>query len=89
MKCIRVAPGKFLTISDDLADKAERVFGRGLTRELIEGLKAPELRQDALLMAGSPKPLAPTKSWALSRPAIGGVARRKISASTAPRRRSR
>ena len=56
MKRIRVAPGKFVTISTELAEKAARVFGTGLTRDQCD-LKASEPR-NTTLMAGSPNPLA-------------------------------
>jgi len=58
MKRIRVAPGKFVTISTDLAEKAARVFGAGLTREQVLALSATEPKGTAGLMTGSPKPLA-------------------------------
>lgn len=57
MKRIRVAPGKFVTIPTELAEKAARVFGAGLTRAQVRDLKASEPRNSSL-MAGSPKPLA-------------------------------
>lgn len=61
MKRIRVAPGKFVTISAELAAKAARVFGAGLTREQVLALSATEPTGTAGLMTGSPKPLAIAK----------------------------
>lgn len=57
MKRIRVAPGKFVTISTELAEKAAWTFGTGLSREQVRDLKSSEPR-NSTLMAGSPKPLA-------------------------------
>lgn len=62
MKRIRVAPGKFVTISNELAEQAARVFGTGLTRDQVLDLKASEPRRSTGLMAGSPKPLGIRKS---------------------------
>lgn len=61
MKRIRVAPGKFVTISAELAEKAARVFGAGLTREQVLALSATEPTGTVGLMTGSPKPLAIAK----------------------------
>lgn len=61
MKRIRVAPGKFVTISSELAEKAARVTATGLTREQVLEFKATEPKGAAGLMAGSPKPLAIAK----------------------------
>lgn len=58
MKRVRVAPGKFVVISDELAEKAARVFSTGLTRDQVNSLKASEPRQAAGLIIGSSKPLA-------------------------------
>lgn len=58
MKRVRVAPGKFVTISNELSEKAARVFGTGLTRDQVRGLKASEPRSATGLMVGSAKPLA-------------------------------
>ena len=58
MKRVRVAPGKFVTISAEMAEKAAHVFKSGLTRDQVRGLKAPEPRLATGLMIGSPKPLA-------------------------------
>jgi hypothetical protein len=57
MKRIRVAPGSFVTISTELADKAARAFGTGLKRDQVRDLKASEPR-NTTLMAGSPRRLA-------------------------------
>jgi hypothetical protein len=58
MKRIRVAPGKFVVIPSEMAEKAARVTATGLTREQVLELKAAEPKRAAGLMAGSPKPLA-------------------------------
>jgi len=57
MKRIRVAPGKFVVISTELAEKAARVTAAGLTREQVLELQSSEPKRVGLL-AGSPKPLA-------------------------------
>lgn len=57
MKRVRVAPGKFVTISAELSEKAARIFATGLTRGQLRDLKAGEPRTAGLLMAGSAKPL--------------------------------
>jgi hypothetical protein len=74
MKRVRVAPGKFVTISGELAEKAARVFATGLTRDQVLELQASEPRSATGLMAGSRKPLG------LARPK-GAVAKagRKVS----------
>lgn len=61
MKRVRVAPGKFVTISTELAEKAVRVFATGLTRNQVRDLKASEPRCATGLMVGSAKPLALTR----------------------------
>jgi hypothetical protein len=61
MKRVRVAPGKFVTIPADLAAKAARVFGTGLTRKQVLEIGASEPRVVAGPMAGSPKPLKISK----------------------------
>ncbi|WP_457356231.1 hypothetical protein [Roseateles sp. P5_D6] len=58
MKRVRVAPGRFVNISAELAEKAASVFGSGLTRIQIRDFEALERDHFAALMAGSPKPLA-------------------------------
>lgn len=68
MKRIRVAPGKFVTVSTALAEKAARVFGSGLTREDAAALSATEPKGTAGLMAGSPKPLAIAKPRGAAKP---------------------
>lgn len=57
MKRIRVAPGKFVTISAELAEKAARVSATNLTRDQALRLMTSEPKHVAGLMAGSPKPL--------------------------------
>lgn len=57
MKRIRVAPGKFVTISAQLSEKVAHVFATGLTRDQVRELQASEPRRASGLMAGSPKPL--------------------------------
>lgn len=79
MKRVRVAPGRFVTISTELSEKAVRVFGTGLTRDQVRGLKASEPRSATGLMAGSAKPLA------LARPKTAvTTAAGKISSTTPP-----
>ncbi|MCE4540752.1 hypothetical protein LXT12_26335 [Pelomonas sp. P7] len=68
MKRIRIAPGKFVTISNELAEKAARVFATGLTRDQVLALSATEPRHTAGLMAGSPKPLAAAKPRGAAKP---------------------
>lgn len=63
MKRVRVAPGKFVTIPTELAEKAARVFGTGLTRNQVLEFKASEPRAVAGPMAGSPKPLTLVNRW--------------------------
>lgn len=53
MKRVRVAPGKFVTISPELAEKAARVIGTGLTRDQVLEFKASEPRLIPGPMAGS------------------------------------
>jgi hypothetical protein len=67
MKRIRVAPGKFVIISPELAEKAARVTATGLTREQVLELQASEPKRVGL-MAGSPKPLALAKRRATAQP---------------------
>jgi hypothetical protein len=62
MKRVRIAKGKHVVISNQLAEKAARVFASGLTREQVLEVAANEPRHATGLMAGSKKPLA------LSRP---------------------
>ncbi|RYH00448.1 MAG: hypothetical protein EON58_00130 [Alphaproteobacteria bacterium] len=58
MKRIRIAAGKHVVISAELAEKAARVFATGLTREQVLDLMANEPRHATGLMAGSNKPLS-------------------------------
>lgn len=53
---VRVAPGKFVYIPAELAEKAARVFGTGLTRAQVLDLSASEPRLGTGRMAGSPRP---------------------------------
>lgn len=54
MKRIRVAPGKFVTISDELAEKAARVFATGqLTRDQVCELTDAEPQSSSGAMAGA------------------------------------
>jgi hypothetical protein len=57
MKRVRVAPGKFVTISAELSEKAARVFGGGLSRQTVQDSAVREPRSRTLML-GSPKPLA-------------------------------
>lgn len=61
MKRVRIAAGKHVVIFTELAEKAARVFGTGLTRAQILDLMATEPRRAKGLMAGSKKPLALSK----------------------------
>lgn len=61
MKRVRIAAGKHVVISPELAAKAARVFATGLTREQVLDLMATEPRYATGLMAGSKKPLALSK----------------------------
>lgn len=61
MKRVRIATGKHVVISPELAAKAVRVFATSLTREQVLDLMATEPRHAAGLMAGSKKPLALSK----------------------------
>lgn len=58
MKRMRIAPGKFVTISAEMADKVGRVFATGLTRDQVRDFKATEPRFATGLIIGSSKPLA-------------------------------
>jgi hypothetical protein len=78
MKRVRVAPGKFVTISTELSQKAARVFATGLTRDQVPDLKASEPQRATGLMVGSAKPLALARPKTSVATAVG-----KIS-STAP-----
>lgn len=84
MKRIRVAPGKFVSISAELADKAARVFGTGLTRDQVRDLKASEPRRSSGLMAGSSKPLALARSSARAKGSALGASSDCKSVPTGP-----
>lgn len=89
MKRIRVAPGRFVSISHELAEKAARVFGTGLTRDHVRELLATEPRDAGGAMAGSPRPLGRRKLLAVARPKISATtSARKITVSSALRRRT-
>lgn len=62
MKRVRVSPGKFVTISTGLAEKAARVVAVGLTRDQVRELASAEPKH-IKMMAGSKKPLAIAKPW--------------------------
>jgi len=64
MKRVRVAKGKHVMVSAELAEKAARVFGTGLTRDITRALAAGAPRRLPALMVGSSKPLAVMKPWA-------------------------
>lgn len=81
MKRVRVGPGKFVSISTELADKAARVFGTSLMRDQVRDLKASEPRRSSGLMAGSSKPLALTRSAAT---AMGSVIDRSCDGADVP-----
>lgn len=79
MKRVRIAPGKFVTISAELAEKAARVFATGLTRDQVRELKASEPRLATGLIIGSRKPLA------LARPkTVVAKTAGKVSSTSAP-----
>ena len=66
MKRVRIASGKYVTISADLAAKAARISVGDLTQTQVRDLQATEPRHATGLLAGSPKPLAiakPQKIW--------------------------
>lgn len=72
-----MAPGKFVTVSAELAEKAAHVFGLGLTRDQVRAFKVAEPRH-ATLLVGSTKPLALTR-----RQAVLATAAEKVSSPTA------
>lgn len=87
MKRVRIAPGKFVVISTELAEKAARVFGTGLTRDQVRDLKATETEGVPGLMVGSPKRLALRgRAWVLVQERLRAGAR--DSASSGPRRKT-
>lgn len=62
MKRVKVAPGKFVIVSQALADKAERVFASGaFTREQVRAAAEPP--RASLVMLGRRSP-ARRKGWA-------------------------
>lgn len=81
MKRIRVATGRFVTISTELAEKAARVFGKGLTREQVLAIATTEPKHIAGPMAGSLKPLAICKPKGAAKTARSRGARQKTRAS--------
>jgi hypothetical protein len=74
VKRVRIAKGKHVVISDELAAKAARVFASGLTREQVLDLAANEPRHATGLMAGSNKPLALSRSRSAARPETSNTA---------------
>lgn len=60
MKRVRIAKGQHVTISDELAEKAARAFGKGLSRAVVDKLSS-KVPVRSTLMAGSPKPLTLAK----------------------------
>lgn len=84
MKRIRVAPGKFVSISTELADKAARVFGTGLTRDQVRDLKASEPRRTRGLIVGSSKPLALATSSARFMDSVMGLLSENVNVPTDP-----
>lgn len=73
MKRVRIAPGKFVTISTELAEKAARVFATGLTRDQVREIKAAEPSFGTGLMIGLSKPLALARLRAAVATAAGEV----------------
>lgn len=61
MKRVRIAPGKFVTISTEMADKAARVLATPLTPEQVRAFKSPEPVRVSGPMLGSTKPLVLSK----------------------------
>ncbi len=64
MKRVRVAPGRHVVISAELAEKAARVGSTGLTRDQIRDLSASEPVRASGVMLGGTKPLALSKAKA-------------------------
>jgi len=62
MKRVRIAKGKHVVISDELAAKAAHVFAAAPTRKQVLDLIAHEPRGATGLMVGSKKPLALSRS---------------------------
>lgn len=57
MKRVRVAPGKHVVVSAELAEKAARVGSAGLTLDQVRDLAAAEPAQATGVMLGGIKPL--------------------------------
>ena len=91
MKRIRVAPGKFVTISDELAEKAARVLATGqLTREKVRELMAVEPQLSSGAMTGPRRVLGSAKLRPCARSYVRAAApSRKGALSSAIRRRIR
>lgn len=85
MKRIRVAPGKFVTISTELAEKAARVFATGPTRDQVRAIQTSEPRRAKGLMVGSAQPLVIAQAKTRATAAAG--ARPKVAISAAPTRK--
>lgn len=87
MKRIRVAPGKFVTISDELAEKAAHVFATSrLTCDQVRKLIASEPRLSSGAMAGSSCVLGSVKLRACAPSCIRAAApQRKVAVSSASR----
>jgi len=65
MKRVRVAPGKFVLISAELAERAKKVFASGsLSREQALELGEAERRSSATVLAG---PIGKTKRRRIGR----------------------
>lgn len=88
MKRVRIAPGKFVVIPAELAEKAARVYGAGLTRDQVRDLSPAKMEVVTGLMAGSPKPLAIARHSLSARPKSVGTLTRKIPASSVSRRKT-
>lgn len=73
MQRVRIAPGKFVTISTEMAEKAARVFATGLTRDQVHELRASEPALATGLIIGSSKPLALARRKTAVAKAIGEV----------------
>lgn len=70
MKRVRVRPGKFVTISTEMAERVARIFETGLTRDQVRDIKATEPRHASGLMIGSPKPLGLARHGTGNQPKI-------------------
>lgn len=64
MRRIRVAPGRHVVVSAELAEKAARVGSTSLTRDQIRDLAAAEPARATGLMLGGAKPLALSRAQA-------------------------